>query len=77
MRNHEKFIETPLYDKWILQGKIWHAYACSPTVFEEINLLLKVAEEAGVFTDVTILPNSTPNQDDISGTGLFVSSGAK
>ena len=60
MRNHEKFIELTHMEKWILQGKIWHAYATSPTIYEEINTLLKVAEAGGVFQDVLIMPNSFP-----------------
>ena len=64
MRNHDKFIEMPLVEKWITQGKIWHAYATNRTIFDEINKLVKVAEDAGVFQDVQIFaPDNKPEND--------------
>ena len=73
MRNHDKFIEMPLIDKWIAQGKLWHCYSCSETFFNELNKLIRRAEKAGIFTDVTILPEGGA-KDDIPQ-GLYQKSG--
>ena len=63
MRNHDKFIEIPVYEKWILQGKLWHIYSTSPSLYEELNKIIKIAADSGVLDDVRILPPSKPEND--------------
>ena len=65
MRNHEKFIEMPLYDKWIAYGKIQHLYSTSPTAFEKINLLIQAADEMDYFSDIKFMPDAEKSTEGL------------
>lgn len=56
MANHKNFQKMTHYERWIAIGKLSHAYANSPSLFRELNKLIKVADEAGMFDDVTFFP---------------------
>lgn len=71
MRNHEKFIEMPLTEKWIAFGKLQHLYSTSPTMFNELNKLIAKGQKAGCFRDVTILPETQESSKDDIPQGLY------